>query len=577
MVAALHMGAFARKGVIMIARKLLSGRSRFGSLQMPNGKTVRVLFMLVSALTIKVQDVAAQAPVVTVDGASDITSTNARIFGTVNPNGSETGYFVQWGTTTAYGGGGPVGSLAAQNGAVAVTNLILGLSPSTTYHYRLAATNAEGVGYSSDMTLTTLAPPPPPPPPPPTVTTGTAMAVTGTSATLLGTVNPNGAPATCYFEWGTTVAYGNLTPVVSLWGQSTPVTISPGLTDLGPSTTYHYRLVATNIAGSTFGADQDFTTLSQVTIDGHTFTYVATNGAVSIVGYAGPGGNVTIPSTIVGLPVTSIGDGAFYSLSSESNLTGVTIPNTVTSIGDRAFRQCGSLTNVVIPDSVTYLGDEAFCSCGSLASVTIGSGITTILGGGGRGMFGTFQFCASLTRVTIPDNVTNITDGSLHLGGSLGAFYFCSLTNVIIGKGLTYLGVGAFSYNTGLVGVYFQGNAPMPGRNMFGEDIFHVDDLAIAYYLPGTTGWGTTYAGIPAVLWNPATQSANNNFVAGVSQFGFNIVGTADIPIVIEGCTNPGGGAWVPLQSCTLTNGSIYFSDPQSSTLPARIYRIRSP
>jgi hypothetical protein len=337
--------------------------------------------------------------------------------------------------------------------------------------------------------------------------------------------------------------------------------------------------VATNITGSTLGADRDFTTLNQITIDGHSFTYVTTNSAVSVVGYTGPGGNVTIPSTIVGLPVTSIGDSAFYSLSFVSALTGVTIPDSVTSIGDRAFRQCVNLTNVIIPDSVTYLGDEAFCACQSLASVTIGKGITTIRGGGGGpGMFGTFQFCSSLTRVTIPDNVTNITDGSLHLGGSLGAFYFCGLTNVIIGKGLTYLGVGAFSYNTGLVGVYFQGNAPTPGRSFFGdEDIFHVSDLAIAYYLPGTTGWGTTYAGIPAVLWNPQTQTANNNFVAGVSQFGFKIVGTAGIPIVIEGCTDLAAGSWVPLQSCTLTNGSIYFSDPQSSTLPARIYRVRSP
>jgi hypothetical protein len=192
-------------------------------------------------------------------------------------------------------------------------------------------------------------------------------------------------------------------------------------------------------------------------------------------------------------------------------------------------------------------------------------------------MLGTFMGCSSLTCVTIPDNVTNITDGSLHLGGSLGAFYFCSLTNVIIGKALTYLGTGAFSYNTGLVAVYFQGNAPTPGRNMFGEDIFHVDPLATAYYMPGTTGWGTTYAGIPAVLWNPQLQSGNNNFAAGMSQFGFNISGTADIPIVIEACTNPGGGDWVPLQSCTLTNGSISFSDPQSWILPARFYRIRSP
>lgn len=294
---------------------------------------------------------------------------------------------------------------------------------------------------------------------------------------------------------------------------------------------------------------------------------------VTIIAYAGPGGNVTIPNTIVGLPVTSIGNSAFFNLSS---LTGVAFPNTMTSIGDSAFYECVGLTNVVIPDSVTNLGDSAFSFCTSVANLAIGSGITTIRGGLDRGMYGTFMFC-NLTRLTIPDTVTNITDGPLSLGGGLGAFFGNNLTNVIVGKGLAFLGVGTFSYNTGLVAVYFKGNAPTPGENMFGQDLFHYDTLATAYYLPGTTGWSSNYAGIPTVLWNPQMQSGNNNFAAGASGFGFNVVGTADIPIVIEASANPGVGSWVPVQSCMLTNGSINFSDPQSMTIPARFYRIRSP
>ena len=139
--------------------------------------------------------------------------------------------------------------------------------------------------------------------------------------------------------------------------------------------------------------------------------------------------------------------------------------------------------------------------------VTIGKGITSIGGGyaGGLNKYGTFQWCSSLSRVTIPDNVTNIGDGTIHLGGALGAFYFCeSLTNVTIGKGLAYLGAGAFNYCSNLTSLFFRGNAPTVGVDYFGEDVFHVDDLAIAYYLPGTTGWGPTYAGIPAVPLEPA-------------------------------------------------------------------------
>jgi len=84
---------------------------------------------------------------------------------------------------------------------------------------------------------------------------------------------------------------------------------------------------------------------------------------------------------------------------------------------------------------------------------------------------------------------------------------------------------------------------------------------------------GLTFAGCPAVLWNPQPQ----NLGVLTDGFGFTITGTINIPVVVEACTNLASATWTSLKTCTLTNGSIYFSDPQWTNYPARLYRIRSP
>jgi hypothetical protein len=126
--------------------------------------------------------------------------------------------------------------------------------------------------------------------------------------------------------------------------------------------------------------------------------------------------------------------------------------------------------------------------------------------------------------------------------------------------------------------VYFKGDAPTPGTLMPGPvAVFSYDDPTAVYYLPGTSGWGSTYAGQPAVLWNPQMQGVSFNWGSNQGRFGFTIKGTADIPVVIEAATNPFAAAWTPLETCTLTNGAIDFSESSSATYPGRFYRIRSP
>jgi hypothetical protein len=72
-------------------------------------------------------------------------------------------------------------------------------------------------------------------------------------------------------------------------------------------------------------------------------------------------------------------------------------------------------------------------------------------------------------------------------------------------------------------------------------------------------------------------QTTEGSFGVRQNRFGLNITGTADIPLLVEATTNLAAQSWVPLQSCTLTNGLIYFSDAQWTNYPSRVYRIRSP
>lgn len=97
-------------------------------------------------------------------------------------------------------------------------------------------------------------------PPAPATTTGSATTVTCCSATLNGTVNPNGQSTEYYFEYGTTTSYGSSTPIESAGSGSDGVSVKAAIKGLVPSTTHHYRLVATNMAGTIYGSDQSFVT-----------------------------------------------------------------------------------------------------------------------------------------------------------------------------------------------------------------------------------------------------------------------------------------------------------------------------
>ena len=261
-----------------------------------------------------------------------------------------------------------------------------------------------------------------------------------------------------------------------------------------------------------------------------------------LVRYSGKGGDVTIPPSIDGKPVTVIGKGAFYRC---AGLTGMTLPDSITNIedgslanvggdsswvswhplgacpngafagctnlakvtfgrqliviGDNAFAFCTGLKEVIVPDSVTRLVRGAFALCTGLEKADLGDGVIAIERqafdqcenlkqvriGGKVAVIGDWVFhgCAGLEVMDIPDSVTEIGHG---------AFRNCpKLSKVAIGKGVTTIGRYAFSRCPALKEVSFKGNATSEvDLNLF----FWSPDVTV-YYLPQTQGWRVTFAG----------------------------------------------------------------------------------
>jgi hypothetical protein len=225
---------------------------------------VTAVALLASVAVLAGPSLAAGAPGATTGDASALTDTQASLAGTVNPQGELTSYAFQYGTTTAYGQQTALSSAGSGTADVPIRADLVGLTPGTTYHYRVIATNASGTTVGADRTFTTTGTAPAPPPAP-SAMTGSAS-VTGTSATLSGSVTPNGLATSTYFEFGETANYGQQTPPQGAGSGSSAVSVSATLSGLRASTTYHYRLVAVGPQGAlAIGADRTFTTAGAAT------------------------------------------------------------------------------------------------------------------------------------------------------------------------------------------------------------------------------------------------------------------------------------------------------------------------
>jgi hypothetical protein len=195
------------------------------------------------------------SPTVTTNPATNIASFAAALNGSVNPGGSTTTVYFQWGTTTSYGHTAPMQTQTG-NTSRPITANISGLSASQLYHFRIVATNGGGTSFGSDRTFTTLSATGPP-----VVTTNPATNIASFAAVLNGSLDPHGLTTTVYFQWGTTTSYGHTTSTQTQTG-NTYRNITANISGLSASQLYHFRIVATNGGGTSFGSDRTFTTLS---------------------------------------------------------------------------------------------------------------------------------------------------------------------------------------------------------------------------------------------------------------------------------------------------------------------------
>lgn len=157
------------------------------------------------------------------------------------------------------------------------------------------------------------------------------------------------------------------------------------------------------------------------------FSYTDKGDSIEITDYPiTESGAIVIPSTIIGKPVTSIAPRAFEYC---NGLTSITIPTSISYMGNLAFRMCTGLTSIIIPPSVTEIRPSAFANCSGLTSVTIPPTVTII---------GTAAFlsCGGLTSITLPSSLTSI---------GTAAFEFCSgLTSITIPPSVSTIGSYAF-------------------------------------------------------------------------------------------------------------------------------------
>ncbi len=248
------------------------------------------------------------------------------------------------------------------------------------------------------------------------------------------------------------------------------------------------------------------------------YAYVTNNdNTLTLTGYLGMGGEIVVPNEIEGRAVTGIGDSAFFEM---EGLRRITMPDSVRWIGPNAFLFCHGLDSVTLSTNLAQIGADAFFECVRLKTIQIPAGTTNVGAGA-------FARCISLTEIKVAASNTAYRDiegvlydkalttliqypcgktGPLFLPGTVTtvcdrALAYCGeLRNVAFSAGVTHIGTGTFRSSRKLEGVYFAGDAPTHGA-----DVFTDVATAVVYRMSGASGWETNFEGRQVAIW-PASS-----------------------------------------------------------------------
>jgi DNA-binding beta-propeller fold protein YncE len=549
----------------------------------------------------------------TTQPASGLSASGAVLNGSANV-GVESLVWFEWGTDTNYGNITGETVISGSNGSTNISVPLIGL-PGNLYHYRMVAANDFGIVYGEDQSFTVGFAP----------MATTLDPVNGTNgATVEAVVNPEGWDTTVYFQWGTTSALTNTTPIINIGAGVTSLNVSnfiPGL-----SIPYKYRVVASNGLGWTFGelvyGDSGHAYLfsgSETNITLPPGTYIITAyGAAG--GYAsgdyrgfGMGGLGAEMSAEFNFPTSTTltllvgGFGGYYSnnrYGGGGGGGGSFVVEGSTPLIIAGGGGGGAVNEDTSPGAmdggngnVSVNGGAGGGNAGGLGGYG-GSGggggggtgfpgpfPTTIGGGGGGGGFtgdggygggagsgGGYPGYSFENGGNGASNVFSYGIGNGGFGGGGGGnSYHGNGYGGLGGGGGGYSGGGGGGGNGGYGNIYLGGGGG-GGSIIDSSAIASLAEVSGIFSPDARYGYGeiiiTLVPPAPVAIF---TTNAAFGFTNGV--FGFDVSGPSGSSVVIQASTDL--QTWIPLQINLLGSGPLYFSDPQSTTNVQRFYRIQ--